>query len=158
MGERGRGTQRGKARETICSALSLFYPLCFLITLSLHFRFMMGCGHTHKHDAEQPVQLEYIKRDFMINIKLNRISMTDLASAGNDVHLWAGLHRWVLMAGITQRYQKKKRKNKSEEKRREEKAANRRIKMEGMDDLLLSSWNWDCLSETLLNSPISVKT
>ncbi len=111
MGERGRGTQRGKARETICSALSLFYPLCFLITISLH-RFMMGYGHTHKHDAEQPLQLDYIKGDFVINIKLNRISMAALASAGNDVHLWAGLHRWVLMAGITQRYQKRKEKNK----------------------------------------------
>jgi len=80
-GERSRDS-REKARETICSALSLFYPLGFLITnpLSLKFRFMMGDRHTHKHAAEQPVQLEYIKIEFMINIKLNGISMTALTS------------------------------------------------------------------------------
>jgi len=40
----------------------------------------MGDRHTHKHAAEQPVQLEYIKIEFMINIKLNGISMTALTS------------------------------------------------------------------------------
>ncbi len=80
---------------------------------------MMGYEHTHKHDAEQPLQVDYIKRDFVINIKLIRISMTALASARNDVHLWAGLH-------ISEIIPKKKRKEQmrreeKEEKRREEK-------------------------------------